>query len=67
MTTRELRMELFNVTDQDLTVRELREILFEADQDEELTRKGLEQLTRTSAVIGEDVEYEYDEELDSHE
>lgn len=47
MTPRELRSILFQVTNQELTVKELRHILFELEaQDEELTDVQMMQITK---------------------
>ena len=47
MTTRELRQILFEVDNQDLSIKELRAILFNIDeQDEELSNSKLNEITR---------------------
>lgn len=61
MTARELRQMLFNVSDQELTVSELRAKLFELEQDEELAPLELGQLTAKASTA---IDYEYDPEWD---
>jgi hypothetical protein len=44
MTTRELRQQLSEVADQEMTVRELREVLFGMCQDIPMNQKGFKEM-----------------------
>jgi len=46
MTVRELRKKLFVVENQEITIRELRNLLFQADDEMELTNDALLSLER---------------------